>query len=291
MAEMEVVATISVDPSPSSCFSYESKIYIGHVSDAADGVSVIDVNTDTVAGTIAVSGRPRNTAAVGSTLYFPTYTNQTVSLVDATTDTLTGTTISVGSYPFTIFANGSTVYVGDIFDDNVKVIDSTTNTVTATIAVADAARNMGLVGTNLYCATQVDVSVLDTTTNTVSTTITSGISFANYVQVVGTKVYVSTATNTTIIDSATNSVIDTLPTLTGPMALNGTNLYLHAGNVIYEIDTVSNTTTRTLDIGQTTSGNIALSGTKLYTSNFASNNVKVIETGSAPSTGFFFAFT
>jgi YVTN family beta-propeller protein len=111
------------------------------------------------------------------------YSNGTVSVISAATNTVT-TTIPVGITPYGgphgLAANldGSKIYVANYGAGTVAVIDTTTNTVTATIAVGNFPFGVAVTpdGSTVYVvnAGDNDVSLIATATNTPITTIAVG---------------------------------------------------------------------------------------------------------------------
>ena len=105
----------------------------------------------------------------------PTALSDSVSVIDTTTNTVTGSAIPVGSVPDTVAVtpDGSRAYVTNFLGDSVSVIDTTTNSVTGSpIPVGNLPVGVAISpdGTRAYVANLGgdSVSVIDTTTNTVT---------------------------------------------------------------------------------------------------------------------------
>jgi YVTN family beta-propeller protein len=120
----------------------------------------------------------------GALVYVTNADSNTVSVVEATTNTVTGT-IAVGSLPWQVlFApGGGTAYVADSDSNQVSVIDVATSSVAATIPVSDDPDALALtsdpaaselwVGENAGGA----IGVIDTASNTLESTIALGTAY------------------------------------------------------------------------------------------------------------------
>jgi YVTN family beta-propeller protein len=115
----------------------------------------------------------------GTRVYVTNQSSNTVSVIDAATNTVTAT-VAVGATPQGIAFNpsGTRAYVTNFSTQDVSVIDTAINTVTATVAVG--ARPLGVAvnptGTRVYVANRFsnNVSVIDAATNAVSATVGIG---------------------------------------------------------------------------------------------------------------------
>ena len=72
----------------------------------------------------------------GSHAYVPNYADNTVSVIDTVTNTVS-TTIAVGKYPggVVVSPDGSRLYVANFSRSNVSVVSTATNSVIATVPV------------------------------------------------------------------------------------------------------------------------------------------------------------
>ncbi len=227
-----------------------------------------------------------------------------------TNNTITCSTITVGSGPDFSSVAGTNVYLSNIGSNNVSVIDanpasSTFNTVTATIPVGTNPHFSSVVGTNVYIINQSssNVSVIDAdpssgTFNTRIATISVG-STPHFSVVVGTNVYVTQGSNAVKVIDANpssgtfNTVIATITVGSGPFysAAAGTNVYINnqgSNNVsVIDADPSSgtfNTVIATITVGaQPTFSSVV--GTNVYVTNTSGNNVSVIDAD--PSSGTF----
>jgi len=101
---------------------------------------VIDTATNTVTGTISVGNAPQNVAVTpdGSKAYVTNFYDNTVSVIDRATDTVSTTIPVFGSEPFgvAVTRDGSKAYVANFDSNDLSVIDTATNRVTAGIRSA-----------------------------------------------------------------------------------------------------------------------------------------------------------
>lgn len=147
----------------------------GESNVGADTVSVIDLATNTLktgAGyPISVGDRPWALAInpAGTLAYVVNNTDNTVSVIDLATDTVSGSPIAVGDNPWAIAIgpNGRFGYVPNYDDGTVSILDLTTNTVTENITVGGGPSwvDVNPAGTRLY-VTRYDadsVAVIDLT--------------------------------------------------------------------------------------------------------------------------------
>jgi fibronectin-binding autotransporter adhesin len=91
-------------------------------------------------------------AQSGPFVYVPNEVSGSVSVIDTPTNTVAGSTISVGSVPSAAAARGdeSLVYVANSFSNEISVINTAANTVTAAIPVGNAGSTTVLTGANTY---------------------------------------------------------------------------------------------------------------------------------------------
>ena len=220
--------------------------------------------------------------------------NNTVSVIDTATNTVTAT-IPVGSEPFGVGVSpdGSRVYVANGRPSNsVSVIDTNPsspsfNTVIATVAVGLDPEGLAVSpdGTRVYVANSEanSVSVIDTATNTVVATVPVG-QDPNTLAVApdGAKVYVI-GRGSRVIATATNTVTGSLPVSgAGSVAFHpdGTRAYVANGSRVLVIDAVSNMVTASVPIGATLGIAVSPDGTRIYASNALDDTVSVIDAAS-----------
>src|SRR5204863_509281 len=104
------------------------------VSADNDGVPPADPSPDT---TVPVGSSPEGVAITPDSAfaYVVNHGDNTVSVIDTSSNTVVGSPIGVGSGPFgfAITPNGAFAYVADTNVDTVSVIDTSSNTVSSTI--------------------------------------------------------------------------------------------------------------------------------------------------------------
>src|SRR5258706_9980560 len=159
--------------------------YITNTGD--NTVTVIDTADNSFVTTILVDVQPFGVAVNPSrTRAYVVNANpgddDTVSVIDTSTNTVVGSPILVGTAPFgvAVHPDGSLVYVANSGSDNVSVISTASNTVVATIDLGVGASPTGLavtpVGTRVFVANSNfnNVSVISTMSNTVVDTLGAG---------------------------------------------------------------------------------------------------------------------
>lgn len=184
-----------------------------YVSDVENNrVSVIDVATRSVTGSIAVGKSPYGMSmASNGRLYVVSSDDGTVSVIDTRTNTVVGTPIRVGNSPTSVAANesGTTIYVTNGNDDTVSVIDTATLRVTR-IHVGNGPFGIAVSGSKIYVTNEFDntVSVIDAATNTVVKTIGTGIA-PTAIAVRGDRAVITNSGSWSVGDDGTVTVIDT----------------------------------------------------------------------------------
>ena len=241
--------------------------------------------------------------------YITNYLDNTVSVIDTATNTVTST-VPVGSSPIgvAVTPDGTKVYVANSGanslngedDGSVSVIDTAKNIVIATVKVGPNPNNVAVTpdGTKVYVTSSLFsyrsagdtfVSVIDTATNTVTATVNVGVQQgAVAITPDGTKVYVTKGDATvSIIDTATNTVIGTVPVGNSPLGIavtpDGSKVYVtnNWDGTVSVIDTATNTVTATVPLGRYSSPfGVAVTpdGTKVYVGDTRNNKVFVIDT-------------
>ena len=244
--------------------------------------------------TLALGSLAAAHAQSGPFLYAPNSGDATVSVIDTTTNAVSGSTINVGSNPFGAAVRGdqSLVYVTNTSDDTVSVINTATNTVTAIIPVGNGPQGVAVSadGSRVYVANvhSDTVSVIDAATNTVAATIPVGsLPLGIAVSADGSRLYVTSTTGNTVsvIDTATNTVTATIPVGNAPQGVavsaDGSRVYVanSSGNTVSVINAAINAVTATIPVGN---GPVAVAvspdGSHLYVVNGANQPVFVVDT-------------
>ena len=281
----------------------------------SDNVSVIDISTNTVIGTVAVGDLPAGVAVTpdGAFAYVTNFVGNSVSVIDTATNTVIATVpVGVGPNRPAITPDGTRVYVPNGTSDNVSVIDISTNTVIATIPMVNDPRNVAITpdGRRAYMtntgtgggATDTGiVSVVDTdpespSYNTVIASIgvgrlPSGIAITPNGAFAYVGVFVGsypTPARVDMIDINQNKVIGSVEVPNGYIALaitpDGTRVYVvsNSSSSVSVINTADNTVSDYIsNIGQ---GEIAITpdGTRAYVTD-GFHGVKVIDINPASS--------
>ena len=228
------------------------------------------------------------------TVYVTNLDDDTVSVIDASTRTVTAT-VPVGKDPNGVAVDPGThtVYVANDGDNAVSVIDGSTRTVTATVPVGKNPVGVAVdPGTHtVYVANghASTVSVIDGSTRTVTATVPVG-SFPNGVAVdPGTHtVYVTNSgpgpgsDTVSVIDGSTRTVTATLHVGSGPRKVAvdpGTHtVYVANGDTVSVIDGSRRAVTATVPVGSGGGGVAVDPGTHtVYVANNGDNTVSVIE--------------
>jgi YVTN family beta-propeller protein len=171
-------------------YRYNDKLYI--TKGNANKVAVVDTITDAVSTYITVADTPRG--VVGNTNLGKIYVTgeyntgggawgTTVSVINPTTDTVTGTINLGANGPMgpSIKSDGTRLYVPCSASGVLKVIDTSSDTVIATVNVGSSSRGSAVEINNQYVYVSNydnnNITVISTSTNTVTGNI--NVSFAN----------------------------------------------------------------------------------------------------------------
>ncbi|HSV18476.1 MAG TPA: PxKF domain-containing protein [Casimicrobiaceae bacterium] len=235
-----------------------------YIPDVNGAVSVIDVATNSVIGTITVGQLPVGVAvnAAGTRVYVANDSNASpsVSVIDTSTNTVIATIpIVVGGNPYEVALNpaGTRLYVADSNGFSVTVIDTATNTVVATIP------SVGLFGDSPH---SVSVSQDGTFVAVVNRT------SAGLLRVVK----IDTATNTVAGMSAEFGTTFNFASVHGL----ATNAHIYAAsaadNAVYVLNPATLTVTAT--IAAAGAHGLSLRGSTLYVGDLNNGRIWVIDT-------------
>jgi|GEM_PF-1545659 len=232
-----------------------------------NGVTVIDTSTNSIVTPspipvgidptgVAVSTAGTYANVVGTYVYVANQASDNVSVINTSTNSVVGATISVGLNPFGVAVNsaGTYVYVANVGGNTVSAIDTNAGAVNMTIPVGTYPYGVGInpAGTYVYVANSGDnnVSVINTSTNY----------------------------------AASNSFPPTIPVGTNPYGVAVSHSYAYVTNVtdgtVSVIDTSSNTVVGTpITVGSQPHG-VAVNptGTQVYVTNDGDNTVSIINT-------------
>ena len=227
-----------------------------------------------------------NTAHAQARGYVTNTCNNTVSVIDTTTNTVIDS-IMVGVAPFgvAVTPDGTRVYVTSLLNGGVSVIDTATNTVITTIPVGAFLGGLAITsdGERVYVLQRVGiVSVIDTATNTVVANIPVGSgAFDIAITPDDSRAYVGHGDaplftpSVTVIDTATNTVIGVIPVGAGPTNIaitpDGTRAYITPPvfNAVFVLDLVSNIVIASIPTMDLPPSDLAITpdGTRVYVVN------------------------
>jgi len=281
-------------------------------------VSVTLVLYLTIVSSTALADTEQTASSAGAYAYITNYDDQTVSVIDTVTNTVTDT-VPVGRDPYGIAVSpdGTKAYVTNQAINTVSIIDIPTKKVTSQVKVGNYPWGIAVnpAGTKVYVANcdSNTVSVIDTATNTVKATVPVGKWPAGVaVNPSGTKVYVTNilSNDLSVIDTATNAVKTTVSLGSNPEGVSvssyekkayvtkatvslGNNpegvsvspdekhIYVtnRGSSTVSVIDTAKNTVTATIPVGGYPQGiTVTPNGKYVYVTNGGSNTVSVIDT-------------
>jgi YVTN family beta-propeller protein len=221
--------------------------------------------------------------------------NNTVSVIDTTTNTVVTTVPVPSAYFPAATPDGTRVYVTNRIFHTVSVIDTTTNTVISTVPVGFFPAGLAITpdGARAYVAISGlggSVSVIDTSTNVVVATIPESFKpFFVAIRSDGARAYVINDSFLypwiTVIDTGTNTVSTNIPLDPTPGGIaitpDGARAYvtIPSSGTVSVIDTATNTVAATIPLGGASSSvAIAPDGARAYVSVREKNAVSVIDT-------------
>jgi YVTN family beta-propeller protein len=280
-------------------------------------VSVTLILYLTIISSTALADTEQTASSAGAYAYITNYDDQTVSVINTATNTVTAT-VPVGRDPYGIAVSpdGTKAYVTNQAINTVSIIDIPTNKVTSKVKVGNYPWGIAVnpAGTKVYVANcdSNTVSVIDTATNTVKATVSVGKWPAGVaVNPSGTKVYVTNilSNDLSIIDATTNTVKTTVSLGSNSEGVavspdekkvyvtkatvslgsnpegvavspDGKNIYVtnRGSSTVSVIDTAKNTVTATIPVGGYPQGvTVTPNGKYVYVTNGGSNTVSVID--------------
>lgn len=258
-------------------------------------VSVIDLSTNNVVGTIPVGLGPTGVSVSldGTKVYIMNRTSKTVSVINTDSNTVSATIAVGGIKPGRgcVTPDGSKLYVTDSWAGTITVINTATNTVATEIPLFSA---NGIAispdGSKAYVATQIadEVVVINTADDSVMDTILVGDN-VNSVCVTpdGSKVYAANSSDWTVsvINALVDTVSATIPTnysYPDCMAVtpDGSKLYVvnSTSNVVSVIDIATNTILTYIHVNHANGISITPDGSKVYVTQTFSNMLAEIST-------------
>jgi YVTN family beta-propeller protein len=277
-------------------------VYAYITNSATDNVSIIDVATNTVIGTVTlpVGAKPYAvTVLPNGNAYIVNNGNNTVTVFSSTNNAVIAT-IPVGMAPISVAAspNGATIYVTNNGDGTVSVINTSTNTVTATITPFGNTTGVAVSpdGTRVYASNGIaGIAVIDAATNNITSTILTGAStLPTGVAVTPNGQFLyevnSNAGTVGVYNTSTNSLATTIAVGAAPYGIaispDGNTAYVTNRDSISVINTATNTVTTNIfdGFGERPLGvSFTPDGSKALVVNFGANDVWVIDVAtSAP---------
>jgi YVTN family beta-propeller protein len=259
----------------------------------------------TVIATVQVGTAPFGVDVNPTTnrIYVANRDSNTVSVIDATTNTVVGSPIAVGTAPHALVVNPATnrIYVANTNSNTVSVIDGSTNTVIGSpIAVGLAPYGIAVNPTTnrIYVTNQTSgtVTVIDGATNaTTGSPIAVGLSpYGIAVNPVTNRIYVTStfSNNVRVIDGSTNTVIGS-PIAVGSLpygiavnpATNRIYVANYTNNTVNVIDGATNAVVGSpIPVG-TDPYAVNPNNNRIYVANRQTNNLTILDgaTGTALS--------
>lgn len=276
-----------------------------YVTDSANNrVSVVDIATRSVMGSIAVGNDPSGIAiASDGRAYVVNAGDGTVTVFDTATNRVVRPYVYVGSDPTGIAVNaaGTRVVVANSYEGSVSVIDAQTWNVTR-VAVGDGPYGVAISGDRALITNEYDntVSVLDLTTNSVVATIAVGLGPTG-IAAAGNRAVVTNAGTLTTPGDGTVSIIDldTLSVVGSPISVGDSpaSVVIDGGGTRAYIADVESSTVSVLDIAaaELTGSTYAVAGGpsglaigadgSLYVAGYLSGTIDPLDVGAvAPAT-------
>jgi len=231
------------------------------------------------------------TAMPAEFAYITNIADGTVSVLNIPTNTLAGTiTVGVHPVGVSLSKDGTRVYITNETSNTVSVINAKNNTVIATIAVGMSPEGLAVTpdGSKLYVANNSsnDVSVINTSNNTVASTIPVGSApYGIAISSDGKSVYVTNHGSTTVsvIAIATGQLVNTIGVGFGPLGitLSPDGAWIYVANNGDTKVSVINATTGVLTANIVTGTNpygiaVSTDGSRVYVANSGSNTISVI---------------
>jgi YVTN family beta-propeller protein len=227
-----------------------TKVYVTDIDN--NRVSVIDVATNAVVGSIAVGASPWGIAiGTDGRAYVANSSDGTLSVIDTFTDTVLGD-VAVGNSPTSVAVDGHRVYVTNTNDDTVSVIDTDTYATTL-VAVGDSPFGVAVSGGKVFVTNDEDdtVTVFDAATNTVVATIAVG-DHPTGIAAGGGRVVVTNSGSSAIDGDGTVTLIDaaTLQVVGDPLKVGDfpTNVVVNADGTRAYVTDFGYGTVSTIDL-------------------------------------------
>ncbi|TCZ63395.1 PKD-like domain-containing protein, partial [Flaviaesturariibacter aridisoli] len=282
-----VTATITVTPQA----TLSGRAYVPN--NTSGTVSMIDLSTGAAIGSpITVGANPFGVAVLPdrSKIYVSNTGGNSVSVINTTTNSVTGSSPYNAPHGLAASPDGTRVYVNGWTDNAVSWIDVASNVSTfMTNVTQPEGMAVSADGARLYVASSVSAGKL-VVLNTASNAVLASIGVGAFPQGValsadGSKVYVvnNGSASVSVISTASNSVTATIPVGADPLGVavspDGSKVYVtnSGNNNVSVINTATNALTASIAVGNYPYG-VAVSpdGSTVYVANRNSNSVSII---------------
>lgn len=304
--------TITGSSSTTTTIGYAYIASYGYGNGNNETVSVVDVATNTVVKTIPIGRHSWGGIAespAGDLLYFTNYYNNTLGIINTTTNRVVGV-IAVGASPDGVAFSpyGNVAYVTGRVSGNVSVINTSTSTVVKTIPVGRGPYGVAFSpdGSFAYVVNYLNstVSVINTSTETVTGTILIGSYTAGLrpdavaFSPSGSVAYVTqtNGNNVSIIDTATNRVVGSIFVRGVPNEIASDAVaFSPSGNIAY----IANSYNNTISVVNTSTGTVIgiigvgsgpdaiafPAGNLAYVGDWMSSDANVVDVATSTATG------
>jgi YVTN family beta-propeller protein len=236
---------------------------------------------------------PGTTEAAGPPAYITNCDDNTVSVIDTASNTVTAT-VPVGACPggVAVMPDGAHVYVANSVSATVSVITAASNTVTATVPVGLNPQGIAATpdGSRVYVANSDGntVSVIATASNTVTATVpvpAGSFPFGIAITPDGAHAYVTSVFGSVSVIATASNTVTAVPVglllFGAAVAPDGAHVYVSNGSAgeVSVIATSSNTVTASVPVGNSPFGvAVTPDGARVYVANQSDNTVSVIDT-------------
>jgi YVTN family beta-propeller protein len=282
-------------------------VYAYITNSGSDNMSIIDVATNTVIGTVAlpVGAKPYAvTVLPNGDAYIANNGNSTVTVFSTTNNAIIGTIpLALTANPISLAASpdGSKIYVTNNGDGTVSVISTATNTVTGTITIFGNPTGVAVSpdGSTVYASNGIaGIAVINATTNAIITTISTGAgTLPTGVAITPDGQYlfeVNSNTNTVgVYRTSDYSFVTSLAVGSSPYGIaispDGALAYVtNTSGSVTVIDATNRTVTTSVADGfgnQPLGVSFTPDGTKAYVVNYGAGNVWVFNTSNSTVIG------
>jgi len=250
-------ASITVGNLPQGVTIAPDGKYAYIANEGTNAISVLDVATRNVVGTVPVGSGPSAVAvsADGKFAYATNSNSNTVSVIQTATNQVVGLAIPVGAEPLGIAVSpdGKFLYTSNFGSSSVSIVNTATNTVVNTISVNPAPFGVAVTPNGQYVyvtngsnGSSNTVTVINTTTLATTTIVVGGAPLSVAITPDGKFAYVTSQSGyVSVVDTATQQVVATIPIPNGAIGVaitpNGQFAYVTDGGGVSIVATATNT--------------------------------------------------